>query len=117
MSKCGKCCGRCGGCSGGALELTAGEIDMLQKLSQIPFLPVVRDTDDTTPIYPESTDETAGLILQCLEKKELISIDYDAPLKGYNTPAYDAYSVRGSFALTERGQQVLELLDIQGIEE
>lgn len=117
MRKCGNCCGSCGSCGGGALELTAGEVEILKRLSQIPFLPVARRADDMTPVYPESNDETTKLVLQCLEKKELISIDYDAPLKGYHHPAYDALPVRGSFALTYRGQQVLELLEIQGIEE
>ena len=40
MSHCGKCGGCCGGC--GAMELTAGEIEMLRLLAQYPFLPVVR---------------------------------------------------------------------------
>lgn len=120
MSKCGKCCGSCGSCSGGALELNEGELAVLRQLGQIPFLPVVRRADDMTPIYPEGgnlTAEESSLILQCLEKKELISIDYHTPLKGYHNSVYDASPVRGSFALTERGQQILELLDIQGIEE
>ena len=120
MHKCGKCCGSCGSCSGGALELTAGELTLLRQLGQIPFLPVARKADDMTPIYLEDTEippQQCSLILQCLEKKELISIDYDAPLKGFHSPAYDPYPIRGSFALTQRGQQVLEMLEIQGIEE
>ena len=112
MSKCGKCCGSCGSCGGNALELTESELNVLHQLAQIPFLPVGRRADDMTPTYPED----AGLTLLCLEKRELISIDYDAPLKGFHDPIYDACPVKGSFALTQRGQQVLDILEIQGIE-
>ncbi|MBQ8769210.1 MAG: hypothetical protein IJZ15_06175 [Oscillospiraceae bacterium] len=116
MIGCKNCNGNCQSCTGcsGALTLTEGEISVLQQLGQIPFLPVARRADDTTPIYTERPDEEHSLILQCLEKKQLISIDYDAPLKGCSETAYGDYPVRGSFALTARGQQVLELLDIQG---
>ena len=118
MSKCGSCCGHCGSC-GGAMELTAGEIRMLLRLGQIPFLPVARKMSDDIPVFLEDTDETAenySLILQCLEKRGLISIDYDMPLAGFDDSAYAAYPIRGSFALTARGQQVVELLEYQGVE-
>ena len=116
---CGGCGGGCGGCSGcsGALELTEGEIQMLLNLAQIPFLPVARKMGEETPIYLEENDrptEEYSLILQCLEKRGLISIDYDKPLKSFDMSAYAGYSVHGSFALTARGQQVVELLEYQG---
>jgi len=124
MSKCGNCSGSCSGCSGctgcgGALELTEGEIAMLNTLGQIPFLPVARKMGEDVPVYLEDTDRSAeeySLILQCLEKRGLISIDYTRPLKGFDDSAYAAYPIRGSFALTERGQRVLELLEWQGLE-
>lgn len=118
MSGCKNCSGNCQSCTGcsGALTLTEGEIAILQQLGQIPFLPVARKTDDMTPIYAEHPGKEYSLILQCLEKKQLISIDYDVPLKGCDNAAYGNYPVRGSFALTARGQQVLELLEIQGAE-
>ena len=118
MSKCGSCCGNCGGC-GGAMELTAGEVRMLLKLAENPFLPVARKMSDDIPVYLEDNDETVeqySLILQCLEKRGLISIDYDQPLAGFDAAAYAAYPIRGSFALTARGIGVVELLEIQGIE-
>ena len=122
MSGCGNCCGNCGSCasSGGCMELSLGEIEMLQKLSQIPFLPVARRLGEDTPVYLEDTERTAeeySLILQCLEKRGLISIDYDQPLKSFHDAAYASYPIRGSFALTLRGQQVVELLELQGIVE
>ena len=122
MSGCNGCCGSCGSCgnSGGCMELTAGEIEMLQTLAQIPFLPVARKLGEDIPVYLEDTKRPAeeySLILQCLEKRGLISIDYDKPLKSFNDAAYSAYPIRGSFALTQRGQQVLDLLELQGLAE
>ena len=124
MGNCGNCSGNCGGCSGcsgcgGALELSVGEIELLQTLSQIPFLPVARKMGDEMPVYLEETKRTVeeySLILLCLEKRGLISLDYDKPLKGFNDEAYGSYPIRGSFALTARGQRVLELLEWQGVE-
>ena len=115
MSGCGGCCGNCGSC----MELTLGEIEMLRLLSQIPFLPVARRMGDDTPVYLEDSEksrEEYSLILQCLEKRGLISIDYDKPLKSFDDSAYAPYPIRGSFALTQRGQQVVDLLDVQGID-
>ena len=117
MSNCGNCCGNCGGC-GNSMELTEGEITMLMTLAQIPFLPVARKMSDDIPVYLEDdrfTSEEYSLILQCLEKRGLIDIDYYAPLKSFNDSAYAAYPIRGSFALTARGQQVVELLEVQGL--
>ena len=120
MSNCGGCCGSCGSCGGNSsMELTEGEIKMLLNLGQIPFLPVARKMSDDIPVFLEDKEETAedySLILQCLEKRGLISIDYDMPLAGFDHSAYAAYPIRGSFALTARGQQVVELLEYQGIE-
>ena len=117
----GNCNGNCGGCTGCAkqLTLTEGEISILRKLGQIPFLPIARKADDMTPVYLEDnvySQEDYSLILQVLEKKGLISMDYD-PLVGADMSAYKGYPVHGSMALTARGQTVVELLDLQGIEE
>ena len=116
MSGCANCCGHCGSC--GTLELTQGEIDMICTLAGIPFLPVARTAADMTPVYLEQKEysrEEYSLILQCLQKRGILSIDYDAPLKGFDYSAYSGYPIHGSFALTQRGQQVLELLELQGI--
>ena len=117
MSGCGKCCGSCGGC--GEMILAPGEVKMLRALGQIPFLPVARRADDMTPMYFEDEScapEESSLILQCLEAKGLIRIDYDAPLKGADMGAYTGYPVHGSMALTEKGQQVLDILEKQGLQ-
>lgn len=114
----GNCCGDCGSCAGCGreLELTEKEIDFLNTLAQIPFLPVARKLGEDRPVYLEEGDgEEMSLLLQCLEKKGLISLDYDRPLKGFDMSAYGDYPVHGSMALTERGQRALELMEYQGV--
>ena len=122
MGNCGNCsgscekCNTCGGCGNG-LELTVEEIRFLQELGQYSFLPVARKASDMNPVYMENGEEDKklmSLVIQCLEKKMLIDIAYD-PLPGANMDAYKGYPVHGSIALTARGQQVLELLEVQGI--
>ena len=114
MPGCGNCggCSKCGGCRGG-MELNSGELEFLEMLGEVAFAPVTRQ--DETPVYLGKgwlTREEYSLILQCLEKKGLVSLDYDLPLKGFS--GYEGYDIRGSVALTTKGQQVLELLDLQG---
>ena len=112
------CNGNCGSCSGCARELvlTEKEIDFLNLLGQYAFLPVARTMGDLTPIYQEEGErEEMRLLLQCLEKKGLISLDYDKPLAGF-AGSYGDYPIRGSMGLTQRGQQVLELMEYQGIQ-
>ena len=118
MANCSGNCGNCGGCAK-ELVLTQPEVDMLRNLGQFSFLPVARKADDMTPVYLEDTvcsQEEYSLVLQVLEKKNLIDIDYDKPLPGADMSAYKNYPVHGSIALTARGQSVLEMLEIQGIE-
>ena len=116
-----KCSGNCSSCSGCARELTLTqqEIDFLNTLAQIPFLPVARIMGEDTPVYLEEGIDRAeaySLILQCLEKKGLVSLDYDTPLTGFDHSQYEAYPIRGSIALTQRGQEVLTLLEYQGVQ-
>ena len=113
------CSGNCGSCSGcsGSLELTEPEMAFLRLLGQVAFLPVAREMGEEKPVYledgPERREENA-LVLLLLERKGLISLDYDQPLSGAR---YSDLPIRGSIALTLRGQQVLELLDYQGYSE
>lgn len=114
MSGCGNCggCSKCAGC-GGVMELNKGEVDVLEMLGKVAFAPVTRQEE--RPIYlgeGSLSREEYSLILQCLEKKGLVSLDYDLPLKGFS--GYGGCPVRGSMALTAKGQQVLELLEVQG---
>ena len=122
MGNCNSCGGNCAACSGCARELVLSpkEIELLRQLGQIPFLPVARKMGDLDPVYLEEQDlsvEEYSLILQCMEKKGLISLDFDKPLKAFDDSAYAAYPIRGSMALTQRGQSVLELIELQGVQE
>ena len=113
------CNGNCSACSGCARELvlTEKEIAFLHTLGQYAFLPVARAMGDLTPVYLEEGErETMSMLLQCLEKKGLISLDFDKPLRGFDESAYAQYPIRGSMALTEKGQKVLELMEYQGIQ-
>ena len=112
-------CGACGGCAR-ELVLTPWEVEMLRKLGQIPFLPVARNMGDLDPVYLEDEDHTQAeycLILQTMEKKGLISLDFSEKIKGFDDSRYASYPIRGSMALTLRGQQVLEMIELQGIRE
>ncbi len=109
-------CKNCGGCDR-SLTLTPGELEILDTLAQIPFLPIARTAADPAPYYLESnahSPEEYSLILQCLEKKGLISLDFDRPLANTDLSRYAGYPILGSMALTFRGQQVIELLELQG---
>ena len=119
---CGGNCSGCSGCSGcgGSLELSQKEMDFLLLLGQVAFLPVARKKEDAQPVYLEDGEERReenALILLLLERKGLVTLDYDRPLKGSNMRSYSAYPIHGSIALTERGQRVLELLEYQGCQE
>ena len=119
MGKCSGNCEHCGGCAG-ELVLTQQEIDFLNDLGENAFMPVARSAADQKPVFLEKTDKTPeqySLILICLEKKGLISIDYDQPLKGADMSGYGGYPIHGSIALTARGQEVLDVLDKQGAKE
>lgn len=117
---CGSC-GSCGGCapSDGALYLTALELTLLTRFGQTPFFPVGHDLALTAPVCLEWEEETDAVsaALAGLRAKGLIEIDADLPLSGFSYDGYDALARHGSMALTARGQQVLELIEVQGIGE
>ena len=118
MGDCKSCSGGCGGCKK-ELVLSRGEIDLLKALGQYSFLPVARKADDMTPVYLEDdaySQEEYSVIIQLLEQKNLINLDY-TPLSGAKMGLYKDFPVHGSMGLTERGQQVLDLIERQGAEE
>lgn len=111
--------GGCGHC-GAALELTREEIGLLRELAVYAFLPVARRADDMTPFYPEGTQlpqELYSAVMEHLQRKGLIDLDYGAPIGSYEGAGYAGLPVHGSVALTARGQQVLEALEIQGLQD
>lgn len=111
------CSGNCAGCSGcgGSLFLNAEEIGFLEKMAQIPFFPVARRMDSDEFMCTDNPGMENTVIL--LEKKGLLSLDYDKPLRGYDYSHCKGYPVKGSAALTDRGIRTLELIQIQGVEE
>ncbi len=114
------CSGNCASCSGCARELvlTKPEMDFLNTLAQYAFLPVARSMGDLTPVYLEEGEkDEMSLLLRVLEKKGLVSLDYDKPLQGADMAAYAAYPIHGCISLTERGQKVLEMIEYQGVHE
>lgn len=117
---CGACCGgSCSGC-GGTLQLTQGEIDLLFRFAQIPFLPVARRADSEQPVCLEEGEEKReelSRIISALSQKGLIRLDYDLPFSNFDYGEYRAFPLRGSMALTAAGQQAADQLEIQGIEE
>ena len=96
------CGGCCGGCSANDLFLTEPELQLLSVFAQLPFLPISRRADSE---------------LLALELKGLCRLDYDIPLSGFDYASYSVYPYRGSAALTHRGIEALELMDLQGIGE
>lgn len=115
---CEHCQGSCGGCN--ALLLTEAELDLLGRFAQTPFLPVASAYDRETPVYLEDqarSREEYSAAIQALAGKGLIRLDYGIPLENFPYEAYAVYPLRGSMALTGWGQDVLEQIEIQGIEE
>ena len=118
MAGCNHCGSGCSNCSK-SIELSEAELEILALLGQYAFLPICRKQDSETPLCVfncSQCPETASLALLCLEKKGLALLDYDMPLKGFCDSRYFAHPLRGSAALTARGQQVLDLLEVHGIE-
>lgn len=115
-NRCGSCCG--GSCSPGGcpVRLTEEEVAFLSRFREAPFLPLSRSLDGENPIYIDG-GKTESELLTWLRLKGLVSLDYDIPLTNYDYAEYARYRVRGSMALTARGQDVLDSLDIQGAEE
>ena len=95
------------------------EADLLRLFAQIPFLPVVRQSGCEYPVFLDAAIgpvEALGPAVIALSQKQLIQLDYDLPLLNYDYSEYEPCCCKGSMALTARGQAVVELLEIQGIE-
>lgn len=103
---CGHCCG--------ALLLSEAELTLLRRFGEIPFLPVAAAYDQETPVCQEGA---AAPEILGLAAKGLIRVDYDIPLQNFDYSAYAAWPLHGSMALTRWGQEVLEQIEIQGIED
>lgn len=116
---CGSCCGSCGSCKNqDSLYLTSEEVELLNQLAAIPFLPAGFNRQGKHPICLECSGnpETVSDTLMSLRCKRLISLDPEIPLQGFDYAAYEDFPLHGSLALTALGQQAVELLEIQGAE-
>ncbi len=115
----GGSCGGCGACGSGSLFVTPGELELLQRFAQTPFLPVGFGADPDQPVYREETGhseaEYASSLLG-LRLKGLIRLDREEPLRNFDYQAYSDCRYHGSAALTALGQQAVELMEIQGVE-
>ena len=112
-------CAACDACPGcGDLLLTADELTVLRRFAGLPFLPLAR-REDGLPVCLELAGEPDRIaaVLRNLESKGLVSLDYRLPLSNFDYSGYAAWPLRGSMALTAAGQDALEALDIQGVEE
>lgn len=96
------------------IPLSPAEKELLKQFAVTPFLPVA--SNGQFPVCNEFSIETheAGSLLQKLEKRGLIRIDYDIPLIGYDYSIYNEYSLCGSMALTGLGQDMLDDLEFEG---
>ena len=105
------CSKNCGSCCHGPIELTELEVRLLVLLGQVAFLPMARKPADEYPVCMELSGwdpVQTGLALACLEKRGLVDLSYDGPLKGADMSAYAGYAVHGSAALTARGQEAAD---------
>ena len=112
-------CGSCGGCRP-QLTITPVEYALLQQFAITPFLPVAAGWNLKTPVYLEEaeyTPEEYSAALTALSLKGLIRIDYDVPLDNFSYEAYKSYPMHGSMALTGAGQDIVEQLEIQDVEQ
>lgn len=115
---CRRCCaGVCSGCLK-EIILTEDEIRVLGKFAQVSFLPIASDYDGS-PVYLEESLQTLAdcdVVLITLQRKHLISIDYDMPLSNFDYCRYEGYEKHGSMALTSLGQYVIDQIDVQNSE-
>ena len=122
IASCGDCCGSCGSCgaAGQYLSLSEAELSLLQRFAQTPFLPVAQSGTGLSPVLldaPAGDRPQAGLTLMSMQLKGLVRIDYELPLSNFDYARFPEYTTRGSAALTAYGQEVLDLIEFQGIEQ
>lgn len=109
MSK--NCCGGCGG----DIYLTDKALELLELLGERAFLPL--GERDGKPLYVSDTGEEFVSSPTALKLSGLVTLDLDIPLAGFDYAAYAGCTRLGSMALTALGQEALESVSIQGVEE
>lgn len=127
-------CSSCAGCSPQDLPgregivtqimLTPEEAEFMEKLGQTPYLPLAEffltsskeeELSNTVlaPVYLETGEESLqeiralGKVLKSLEEKDLITLDYDQPLKHYDPALFlDSEAFRMLEETVEQGQEL-----------
>ncbi|MBQ6164061.1 MAG: hypothetical protein IK118_02875 [Clostridia bacterium] len=103
----------CGGCLN-TVYLTEQECALLSLFAAYSFLPVGQKTEETFPtLLTERTDEDNALLL--LKLKGLVDVDYEQPLSGFDYAPFGDYARLGSAALTAKGQDVLDAIEVNGV--
>ena len=129
----GGCCGR--GCCGRMAEPTEGERVFLERLAQIPFLPVARliiassrivnfEAVALEPVFLDRRSDTretvlkTGQALKGLARYGAVSLDYDQPLKGFDDAPYRESDLYKAFceAVEEGARRPGFLLDTPRLE-
>ena len=98
----------------GAFLFETEEFNMNMKLLKLLSRNARYSVEDLA-VMTDTSEEQVKAQIEEMEKKGLIRMDYDAPLKGADMSAYAGFPVHGSISLTQRGYTVLELLETQGI--
>ncbi|MDD3537200.1 MAG: hypothetical protein PHH65_02920 [Eubacteriales bacterium] len=112
----------CGACCGGRCKqemiMAPTEIAILKRLAESPFLPLVKKphTGDQFMPIPDFISAEYETALLALSSKGLISMDADFPLSNFDYAEYSEQYECGSIALTGRGQAVIDVMEIQGMD-
>ena len=116
-SGCGACGGGCGGC-GLDSALSSGEKRLLDGFAVLPFQPLLRHRESGELLLPGAglSERVAGAILSGLARRGLVDLQEELPLGGYDYSPYGEEWLRGSAALTARGQELLDDREFGGRE-
>ena len=103
----------CRGC--GDIYLSKPALELLTLLGSFAFLPV--GERDGKAVHISDSGEEHINSLKALILNGLVSLDWTRPLEGCDYSAYSGFDRLGSIALTARGQDALDTLDVLGVEE
>ena len=128
ISPCGGCSGcssgehhGCGACCSGEVLLCNEEVAILSALAQLAFLPIACREAQSPPSYLSVTDnfglspELFSQVIASLSFKGFISVDPDIPLSNVDYWIHhpEVGMHFGSIALTSRGQELLDFLELE----
>ncbi len=100
---------------GDAVFLTRPALELLELFRTRPFLPLGRSGGK--PLFIDDDGARRVNSVLALSLNGLITTDFASPLSGFDYSPYSECEELGSMALTLRGQEALDSIDIQGIDE